>query len=126
MKNIKTTIEDHIVTNTVSSDTTLPEISEYISMNSKAWANKYVIWILNDFNFDHINSDTIRSFIHITKEASKNRKGLKTAMVAKSDINFRMTRMLSMLAFEKYAFPIEAFRDPSTAKEWFGENNKNI
>ena len=49
---------------------------------------------------------------------SEKRKGLKTAVVAQSDLGYGMMRMLSIMAEGKFQFQLETFRSLSEAITW--------
>ncbi len=118
MGNIKTSIDNQIVVNTASEDTSLEEILLYVSQNINSWVDKNTIWDLSHFNFQDVSTDSIRLFISKSQNMSEKRKGLKTAVVAQSDLGYGMMRMLSIMAEGKFQFQLETFRSLSEAITW--------
>ena len=60
MENIQTSIDNKIVVNTTSEDTSLEDILTYVSINIDSWTDKNIIWDLRNFN-----SDTSFSFFSL-------------------------------------------------------------
>ena len=115
---IKTTIKDNIIINTISSEATLPEVFMYIANHIDVWKDRHIIWNMNDFIFNDETTETFRQFIMKGEDISEKRKGLKTAIVVRSDLGYGMMRMFSMLAEGRLQFSLQTFRNLAEAKKW--------
>lgn len=120
MRNIQTDIDNQIVVNITSGNTSLEDILSHIEQNIDSWSDKNVIWDLSNFDFHDITSDSLALFIQKSRRHLDKRKGLKTAVVAKTDLGYGMMRMYSVMAKmnSKFQIKVRPFRSLSEAKEW--------
>lgn len=118
MKEITTSFIDGIVVNKVHGDVNFHDVMVYISENSHLWLDKNVLWDFEDFEFSSMHPDDLTLFIQKAGDLRKIRQGLKTALVASSDLGFGMLRMFSMMAEQTFSFTFEAFRSYSDALNW--------
>ncbi len=118
---ITSVIESGVVINAVEECDTFDDIFDYVAQHVDAWVNRQVLWDMTLFNFQSIDSQSIRSFIQKGASLSEKRLGLKTAFLVDSDLAFGMMRMLQILAEESLKIEFGIFRSKDEALRWISE-----
>lgn len=123
MEKIRINVEDRILTNIPSSDTTLNEILAHIAAHVDLWHDRNIIWDMRDFNFVSISIDKLEEFISSSQEHSQKREGFRTAILVNDELGFEKMTMFSKMALEHYHFQIKPFRELADARLWVAEGS---
>jgi len=115
---ITISIETNIVVNAAEKGDTFDDIIDFISDHIESWRRHQVLWDMTLFDFQSIDSHSIRSLVRKGIPLSKKRFGLKTAILVNSDLAFGMMQMLQLLAHEQVKVEIGVFRDKDQATKW--------
>lgn len=110
-----------IVINTMGHQDSLDDFLQYIENHIHNWADSQVLWDMTLLDFDTIEGSAVRNTITRGRKMSKQRSGLKTAFVVKSDLGFGMMRMFQMIAENKIGIEFGIFRDRQEALCWLEE-----
>ncbi len=123
---ITSTYEADVVINSVEDTDTLNYILYYALLHAAEWGNRQVIWDLRLFNFHSIDKNSINYFLSKSKPLSEMRLGLKTAIIADTDLGFGMMRMLEFMADEKLSFTVRVYRNKEKAFQWLTDEKETV
>jgi hypothetical protein len=119
MWTIKTGTDGSIVVNTFEGKFDTDILLNYLKSNSFCWAKSSVIW---DFSKADVSSTSTEDIITIVKKAkaiSKMSKGVKTAIVTRSDRSYGLAEQFVILAKQAgFYIEFQAFRNYADAKKW--------
>ncbi|MDP6634801.1 MAG: hypothetical protein QGG42_07885 [Phycisphaerae bacterium] len=115
---ITSVIERGVVVNTVEQVDTFGDIFDFIANHIDSWKENQVLWDIRRFDFESIDSRSIRSFLRTAASVSETRSGMKTAIFVDSDIGFGMMRMLQILAEANIPVELGVFRNKERAIAW--------
>lgn len=110
------------VLNLVLPNTHWFELEQYILENSSRWVDTDIIWDISGLDLSEVHGADVRSFVFKLRNISQFRTGLKTAVVAATDIAYGMMHMLVMLAENQFAFYLNVFRTHDEAVEWLHQS----
>lgn len=111
-------ITNDYVLNLVLPDTPWLELEQYILENGSRWVDTDLIWNIEGLDLTEVTGEQMRKFVFKVRNISRFRAGLKTAVIATSDIAYGMMRMLAMLSENQFAFHLNVFRTHEDAVEW--------
>jgi len=118
---ITSTCEADVVIISVKDDNKFESILDYMSTRIDEWGNSQVLWDMTLYNFQSIDSVSIRNFISRSKSFSNKRAGIKTAILVDSDLGFGMMRMLQLIADDKLQVVLNVFRNKEKALQWLDD-----
>lgn len=113
-------IDENIVVNRVSSETTFDEIESYLRQNIESWREFHLLWDMSEFNFDQVDINSHRSFALRSAGLAEARQGRKTAFIVKDDLGFGKMRQFQGVSSDKAHIDSCIFRDEASAREWLG------
>ena len=97
--------------------------------NLLSWVNdyyagritKYILWDLTEADLSKIKIEEFRKLAEVIKRNSGMRKGGKTALVFKRDLEYGLGRMFEVFSeMQDIKFEFMSFRDVEKAKKWLG------
>ena len=115
---ITSTSEADVVIISVKDDNKFESILDYMSTRMDEWGKSQVLWDMTLYNFQSIDSVSIRNFISRSKSLSEKRAGIKNAILVDSDLGFGMMRMLQLIAEDKLEVVLNVFRNKEKALQW--------
>lgn len=118
---IKTVIESGVVVNTIDNGDKLEDIGLYIAQNICEWEKMPVLWDVENFRFETLDPEKIRTFIRKKALLSQKRSGLKTAILVENDLGYGMMRMFQVIAETNIKIKFGVFRTKDEAFEWINE-----
>ncbi len=118
---ITSTYEADVVIVSVVDDNKFESILDYMSTRIDEWGNSQVLWDMTLYNFQSIDSVSVRNFISRSKSIAKKRAGIKNAILVDSDLGFGMMRMLQLIADDKLQVVLSVFRNKEKALQWLAD-----
>jgi len=81
-----------------------------------------VIWDFSRITGRRISREQLLEILSYTREQSGRRDGGRTALVAASELDFGLARMVAILAEgQQLPWQLQAFKDLATARAWIDE-----
>ena len=105
------------------------EIQSAIKSFYNGGPTHYVLWDMSDATANSISHIEIREIVGLIRMSRKGRKGGKTAIVAASDVDFGLSRMLQILLEspeELHQVWLEVFRSKDEAVQWLNEKTESV
>ena len=111
-----------IIINVVEQGENLDDVFLFVAKNIESWTKNAVLWDMSCLDFKNLSPESIHRLIEKGAMISKKRDGLKTAIVAETDLGFGMMRMLQILAIGTLKFELNVFRNHEAALLWLEPN----
>ncbi len=107
---------------TVKGNLTSKEIIDTIYAHNRQKLTKNILWDLSDAASFDVSKSDVDAFVNATRQFVKLREGGKTAIVAKTDLGYGLSRMFESLqsAADSHVHH-ETFRTKDTALKWVME-----
>ena len=104
----------------ISADELVDAVRDYYSGR----ITKYVVWDLTQGSVRQLTAADMKRIAETVRERAHPRAGGKTAIVAPTDLEFGMCRMLNAFSeIRNIPFETHTFRTPAEAAKWFGAKN---
>jgi len=115
-------VDGNTVINTIDGTISYQRIIDFIKDKIGSWENKVMLWDLRDANLSGIPSQQMRSLARTMIPLAERRAGLKTAVVAPSDLQYGTMRVYKAWASALgTATDIRIFRTSEEALDWLQE-----
>lgn len=109
------------VVNRVSPGTNWNDILVYAKKNIHRWLELSVIWEVSELDFSEVQREDFLLFLYRAKDIAMRRAGLKTAIVASTDISYGMMRMFATDSEQTFPPIVQVFRTMREALHWIEE-----
>lgn len=121
MAEIKTVVSGDLTIRKITGAITAAELLKAVRQFYAGHITKNVMWDISESSLGQLTSEHIRSIAELVHMYAEARIGGKTAIVAPADLEYGISRMLSILAeLIDIPFDTQTFRTLSEATEWMG------
>ena len=111
---------------TLSGEVSFQEFISVINEYGREGPTLFELYDLRAITGRRMTSGEMNSFADfLARHPDMRKPGNKTAVVVSADIDYGLSRMISILTEETTAYDIESFRDLDEAWEWLGIGDKS-